>query len=282
MDRHYLARFFPPSILPFKRNTRSVYREREALKGFAGVTTRSVIHALDHGFVSHACSSPYHVRGFREHERRGTIFTGLLISFSHSSPSLRAFALSTHGKNARPPPTPSLSPLQPNNFKTARSAVAASYRVVRSRKGKGRRSFARSATRLITYRVLPSAPLGNTKKKRARTHTDTCIQTYFPSLPFFFHRAPFVRPFLSRFLIIRLYYLSPPSVLSTSPFAALFQPRKDEMKSSFVLDLRYAVNGRETERERETQRRISHRYGAVRREVVVAGVDLITLRARAT
>lgn len=45
------------------------------------------------------------------------------------------------------------------------------------------------------------------------------------------------------------------------------------MKSSFVLDLRYAVNGRETEREREreTQRRISHRYGAVRREVVVAG-----------
>lgn len=104
MDGSSLPRsLFPHPILPFKRNTRSVYREREALKGFAGVTTRSVIHALDHGFVSHACSSPYHVRGFREHERRGTIFTGLLISFSHSSTSLRAFALSTHGKNARPP-----------------------------------------------------------------------------------------------------------------------------------------------------------------------------------
>lgn len=59
MDGSSLPRsLFPHPILPFKRNTRSVYREREALKGFAGVTTRSVIHALDHGFVSHACSSP--------------------------------------------------------------------------------------------------------------------------------------------------------------------------------------------------------------------------------
>lgn len=59
MDGSSLPRsLFPLPILPFKRNTRSVYREREALKGFAGVTTRSVIHALDHGFVSHACSSP--------------------------------------------------------------------------------------------------------------------------------------------------------------------------------------------------------------------------------
>lgn len=247
-----LAFSLPPSFRLNGIHVAYTEREREALKGFAGVTTRSVIHALDHGFVSHACSSPYHVRGFREHERRGTIFTGLLISFSHSSPSLRAFALSTHGKNARPPPTPSLSPLQPNNFKTARSAVAASYRVVRSRKGKGRRSFARSATRLITYRVLPSAPLGNTKKKRARTHTDTCIQTYFPSLPFFFHRAPFVRPFLSRFLIIRLYYLSPPKCTLHLPLRGAFstEERRDEIELRSRLTLR-----REWERDGERERK---------------------------
>lgn len=193
-----------------------------------------------------------HVRGFREHERRGTIFTGLLISFSHSSTSLRAFALSTHGKNARPPHSFSFSVTVDRPCRTiSRQRGLRSYRVVRSRKGKGRRSFARSATRLITYRVLPSAPLGNTKKKRARTHSDTCIQTYFPSLPFFFHRAPFVRPFLSRFLIIRLYYLSPPKCTLHLPLRGAFstEERRDEIELRSRLTLR-----REWERDGEREK----------------------------
>lgn len=157
MDGSSLPRsLFPLPILLFKRNTRSVYREREALKGFAGVTTRSVIHALDHGFVSHACSSPYHVRGFREHERRGTIFTGLLISFSHSSTSLRAFALSTHGKNARPPLLLLLHysrPTLPNNFKTARPAVVSGCSLAKREGKKKLRTFRNEVNYLSRFTI---------------------------------------------------------------------------------------------------------------------------------
>lgn len=111
MDGSSLPRsLFPLPILPFKRNTR-VYREREALKGFAGVTTRSVIHALDHGFVSHACSSPSTFVVFANTSAAAQYLRACL----YPSPTpLLAYARLHYRRmvRTRGPPTPSPSPLQ--------------------------------------------------------------------------------------------------------------------------------------------------------------------------